>query len=136
MLSVLLDLQLYKVLVWGLSLTTFEILGVQILPNLHKIPQNMQISKPSCTSSINALDISIGFSYEKSAGRRHRQCFLLDKSCRKCTQSFPWCYVNREKVTSFGHSARSAIYYKAGELHSANKWLLLIERLFATVDYV
>jgi hypothetical protein len=25
----------------------------------------------------------IGFSYEKSTGRRYRQCFILDKSCRK-----------------------------------------------------
>jgi hypothetical protein len=25
----------------------------------------------------------IAFSYEKSAGRRYRQCFLLDKPCKK-----------------------------------------------------
>jgi hypothetical protein len=27
---------------------------------------------------------------------------------------FPQCYVNKGKVTSFGHSTRSALYYKAG----------------------
>jgi hypothetical protein len=38
------------------------------------------------------------FSYEKSAGR---QCFLLDKSCRKCARLFTLRYVNRGKVTSW-----------------------------------
>jgi hypothetical protein len=40
----------------------------------------------------------IVFSYEKSAGRRHRQCFLMDKSCRKM---YTILYVNRVKVTSW-----------------------------------
>jgi hypothetical protein len=29
----------------------------------------------------------ISFSYEKSAGRRNRQCFLLDKCCRHVSKS-------------------------------------------------
>jgi hypothetical protein len=44
----------------------------------------------------------IGFSYEKSAGHRHRQCFIFWKNpVEKCTWSFPRCNVNRGQVTSW-----------------------------------
>jgi hypothetical protein len=49
----------------------------------------------------------IDFSYEKYAGRRYRQCFLLDKSCRKMYTNLQRCYVS-------GHSAPSAVYHEAG----------------------
>jgi hypothetical protein len=59
----------------------------------------------------------IGFSYEKYAGRQYRQCFLLDKSCRKMYTIFSAVLRQQRKsdvMTSFGLSARSVIYYKAG----------------------
>jgi hypothetical protein len=59
----------------------------------------------------------ISFSYEKSAGRRYRQCFPLDKSCRKMYTIFSAVLRQQGKsdvITSFGHTARSAIYYQAG----------------------
>jgi hypothetical protein len=57
----------------------------------------------------------IGFSYEKSAGHRYRQCFLLDKPCRKTIFSAVLRQQRKSDVmTSFGHSAHSAAYYKAG----------------------
>jgi hypothetical protein len=62
------------------------------------------------------LDILSGFSYEKSAGRRYRQCFLSEKSCRKMYKIFSAVLRQQRKsdvMTSFGHSAHSAIYYKA-----------------------
>jgi hypothetical protein len=40
--------------------------------------------------------------YEKYAGHRHIQCFLLGKNpVDKCTRSFPRCNANRGKVTSW-----------------------------------
>jgi hypothetical protein len=54
----------------------------------------------------------INFSHEKSAGHQYGQCFLLDRSCRKMYTIFSAVlYCNRRKVTSFGLSARSAVYY-------------------------
>jgi hypothetical protein len=47
----------------------------------------------------------IGFSYAKSAGRRHRQCFLVDKSCTKMCTIFSPAFRQQRKsavVTSFG----------------------------------
>jgi hypothetical protein len=58
-----------------------------------------------------------GFSYEKSAGRRYRQCFILDKSCRKMYTIFSAVQRKQRKsdvMTCFGHFARSAIYYRGG----------------------
>jgi hypothetical protein len=55
----------------------------------------------------------VGFSNEKSAGRRYK-CFLLDKSYRKIYTISPT--VLRQQSESdvmtppFGHFARSAIY--------------------------
>jgi hypothetical protein len=67
---------------------------------LNYTTQNNKI--PSCIKRKSSwYRYLIGFSYEKYAGRQHRQCFLLNKSCRKSTQSFPRCYVNRGKVTSW-----------------------------------
>jgi hypothetical protein len=57
------------------------------------------------------------FLYEKSAGRQYRQCFLLDKSCRKMHTIFSAVLRQQRKcdvMTYFGHYARSAIYHKAG----------------------
>jgi hypothetical protein len=54
----------------------------------------------------------IDFSYEKSAGR-HRQCFLLDKSCRKMHTIFSAVLRQLRKsdvMTSIGHSARNSVY--------------------------
>jgi hypothetical protein len=59
----------------------------------------------------------IGFSNEKSAGRRYKQCFLLDKSCRNQHTTFSAVLRQQRKsdvMTSFGHSARSTIHCKAG----------------------
>jgi hypothetical protein len=59
----------------------------------------------------------IGVSYEKSAGLWYRQCFLWDKSCRKMHTIFSAVLRQQRKCdvkTSFGHSARSAVYYEAG----------------------
>jgi hypothetical protein len=47
----------------------------------------------------------------------YRQCFLLDKSCRKMYPIFSAVLRQQRKsdvMTYFGHTARSAIYYKAG----------------------
>jgi hypothetical protein len=59
----------------------------------------------------------IGFLYEKSAGRRYRQCFLLDKSCGKMyTISSAVLRQQRKSdvMTYFGHSDHSAVCYQAG----------------------
>jgi hypothetical protein len=57
--------------------------------------------------------VVIGFSYKKSGRRRYRQCFLLDKSCRKMHMIFSTLLRQQRKsdeMTYFGH----AVYYKAG----------------------
>jgi hypothetical protein len=45
----------------------------------------------------------------------NRQCFFVDKSCRKNAHAFPLCYVNRGIMTLWRLlvSARSTIYHKA-----------------------
>jgi hypothetical protein len=59
----------------------------------------------------------IDFSIEKSAGRRYRQRFLLDKSCRKMCTIFSAVLRQQrtsDVMTTCGLSARSAVYYEAG----------------------
>jgi hypothetical protein len=80
-------------------------------------------------------DISIGFTYEKFAGRRYRQCFLLDKSCRKMSGKMHTIFsaVLRQKrksdvMTSFGHATRSAIYYKAVVFVFSSHWKTLLRQ--------
>jgi hypothetical protein len=71
---------------------------------------------PSCIKR-KVLDTSSVFSYEKSAGRRYRQCCILYESCRKMYTIFSAVLRQQRKsdvMTSFGHSARSAVYYQAG----------------------
>jgi hypothetical protein len=48
-----------------------------------------------------SIYISIGISYEKSAGRGIGNVFFWINPVEKCTRSFPPCYVNREKVSSW-----------------------------------
>jgi hypothetical protein len=58
----------------------------------------------------------IGFLNEKSAGRRYKQCVLLDKSSRKMYTIFSAVLRQQRKcdvMTYFGRSDRSAVYYKA-----------------------
>jgi hypothetical protein len=75
-----------------------------------KTTQNETVTSPSSR-------YLIGFSYEKSEGRRYRQCFHLDKSSRKMyTVYFVVLRQPRKSdvMMSFGHySVRSAVYYKA-----------------------
>jgi hypothetical protein len=61
----------------------------------------------------------IGFSYEQSAGRWSRQCFLSDKSCiYRIMYTIVSAVLRQQRksdvMTSFGHSARSTVYYQAG----------------------
>jgi hypothetical protein len=77
--------------------------------------------------------VVVGFSYEKSAGCRYRQCFPSDKSCRKMYMIFSAVLCQQRKrdaITSFGHPVRSAIYYKAG---SPCQWIIW---KFGSTDYV
>jgi hypothetical protein len=63
----------------------------------------------------NKLSISHRMKNQQDAG--YRQCFVLDKSCRKMYTIFSvLLYQQRKSVVmaSFGHTGRSAVYYKAG----------------------
>jgi hypothetical protein len=79
----------------------------------------------------------IGFSYEKAAGRRYRQCFLLDKSCRKMYTIFSAVLRQQRKsdvITSFGLTACSAVYYQAGSPLRLRQttMMTIVERRLAT----
>jgi hypothetical protein len=60
----------------------------------------------------------IGFSHEKSAGHRYRQCFLLGKiPCAKMYTIFSTVQRQQRKgdvMTYFGLTTCSAVYYHAG----------------------
>jgi hypothetical protein len=85
---------------------------------------------PSCIKR-KIPDISSVFRM-KSAGRRYRQCFLLDKSCRKIYTIFSVVLRQQRKsdvMTSLGHSAHSTVYYKAASPLSM-RLLQCVHRLF------
>jgi hypothetical protein len=85
----------------------------------------------------------IGFSYEKSAGRRYRQWVLLYKCRRKLYTIFSAMLCQQRKsdvMTSFGHSARSAIYsmhhmYLLGRFRTSTK-LITITNTSSLCGYV
>jgi hypothetical protein len=61
----------------------------------------------------------IDFSCETSASHRHRQYFLLDKSCRKMYTIYSAVLRQQRKsdvMRYFGHTARSAVYFKPDSL--------------------
>jgi hypothetical protein len=64
-------------------------------------------------------------------------CFLLDKSCRKMYTIFSAVLRQQRKseimTSSFGHTARSAIYYQAG--FPLNRFFFFSVRQFPTWFY-